>query len=555
MCIPVGGLMRRGLFAAGLFVCVLRAANGQSAPDARSRARTGPLQHELVNVVNQGVALYQAGDYPGCYRLFHGAVLTLKPLLADRPDLQRVIDAGLAEAARQPRTWQQAWALRRVLDRVRAGLGQQADIPSVTKTPEPVPPPAGGSEAAAAVATCGPIDGVLLQRAKPDAAWQFLDPKQSIRAEVLLVALPGAKILSGNGNVQLGMIADIGHRGPLPVYESAVRLHQNAKVDLDVSVERGIATFTNLKKEGTASVRVRFAGQTWDLTLREPGTKAGMEIYGRQPPGAPEFVQVGAHVQVKDPPTIAVYFGVARGSVALRAGDQEIVLDAPPGPAKLHWDSALKRIEVMHLDKLPESLQPTTDEERKHYEDICTRVRTLRDGDLDTVLEKALESDDPMTHNGAVVVLGALDKLPRLLEVLGTSKYADARDKSIVVLRNWVGRGPGQTEKLYDYLTNERKLKPPQAKTALHLLFGFTEKEYRDPDTYEVLIGSLNHSKLAVRELARWHLVRLAPEGKKIGYDAAAAPEQRAQAYQQWRVLIPAGQVPPHLRAQAGNKE
>jgi hypothetical protein len=407
----------------------------------------------------------------------------------------------------------------------------------------------------ASVATCGPVAGVLLKRATPDGPWHFVDEKDAIYPDILLVALPDATFYSANHNVQVNMIADIGHRGPLPVFESAVRFHHDPKVDLDVTVERGIVAFTNLKAAGAARVRVRVADQTWDLTLREPGSKVGLEIHGRNAPGPPQFIpEEGNRMKVKDPPTMEVYLLVVKGRASLEADNREITLDAPPGPGKLHWDNVAKKIEVIHLDKLPESIAPKTPEEVKLYQEICVALRTLRDGPIDNVLEKALESDQPLSHRGAVVLLGALDKLPRLVNVLATSKYAEARDKSIVVLRNWLGRGPGQAEKLYDYLTTDRKLTPPQAKTAIHLLFGFDEDEQRQPDTYEVLIQCLKHSKLAVRELARWHLVRLAPEGKSIEYDAGAAPEQRERAYEQWRALIPAGQLPPHLRAKVENK-
>jgi hypothetical protein len=409
-------------------------------------------------------------------------------------------------------------------------------------------------QAAAPVATCGPVPGVLLERAAPGAAWQFVDENNAIPADVLLVALPDATLYSANRHVQLHMIADIGQRGPLPVFESAVRLHHNSQVDMDVTVDRGIVAFSNLQSSGAARVRVRLADQSWNLTLREPGAKVGLEIHGRQPPGIPHFVESGGHVKIQEPPTMEVYLLVVNGHAALEANGQELSLEAPPGAAKLHWDNVFKKIEVSYLDKLPETILPQTAEEKAKYAEVCAMARTLRDGPIDDVLEKALNSEKPLAHRAAVVLLGALDKLPRLLEVLASSKYPEARDRSIVVLRNWVGRGPGQADRLYDYLTAERKLSPAQAKTAIHLLFGFDEQEQRDPDTYEVLIQSLKHSKLAVRELARWHLVRLAPEGKSINYDAAAPEQERERAYEQWRGLIPTGQLPPHLRAQTDKK-
>jgi uncharacterized protein (TIGR03000 family) len=401
----------------------------------------------------------------------------------------------------------------------------------------------------------GPVDGVLLERAKGDKEWRFLDEGAPIRPEAQLVALPQAMLRSANGAVELTMMADIGHRGPLPVYESAIRIHDNPKVDLDLALDRGIVVFGNAKKAGAARVRVHVAEQAWDVTLHQPGTKVGMEIYGRHHPGEPHFIADGDRVKVKDPPTRDVFLLVLTGRASLRTADHEFTLDAPPGPAKVHWDSVARKVEVTHLDKLPESLKPTTPEEVQKYQEVCTNVRRLRDGSLDTMLNKAVESPEHRARTGAVVILGALDKLPRLLEVLANSKYADERDKSITVLRNWVGRGPGQLEKLYTFLTTDRELSPPQAKTAIHLLLGFNEDEMRQPDTYEVLIDLLKHSKLAVRELARWHLVRLAPEGKKIGYDAGAPPEERERAVAQWRALIPAGELPPQLRAKPLNKK
>jgi hypothetical protein len=412
-----------------------------------------------------------------------------------------------------------------------------------------------GQQAAAPVATCGPVAGVLMERTAPGADWRFVDENNAISPEALLVALPEATIYSANKQVRLKMIADIGHRGPLPVFESAVRLHSDPQVDLDVTVERGIVGFANLAS-GPARVKLHVADQTWNVTLRDPGTKFGLEIHGRHPPGIPHFVETNGHVKLTEPPTMNVFLLVLQGHIALEANGREITLEAPPGAAKLHWDNVLKKIEVAQLDKLPDTLEPRTAEEKENYAELCAAVRALRQGPIDTVLEKALNSDKPLVHRGAVVVLGALDKIPQLADVLGSSPYQDAREKSIVVLRNWLGRGPGQAEKLYDYLMSERKLSPAQAKTAIHLLFGFDEQEQRDPDTYEVLIQCLKHSKLAVRELARWHLERLAPEvSKAIPYDAAAPAEQRERAYEQWRQQIPTGQLPPHLRPQPADRK
>jgi hypothetical protein len=398
------------------------------------------------------------------------------------------------------------------------------------------------------VARCGPIPGVLLGKSAKGTDWQVIREDQPIRKDMLVVALPDATIYSGNKAITMKMLADVGMRGPLPVFESAAFVHENPKVDMDVSLDRGIVVFVNEKAKGAAKVKLRFFDQSWLLTLHSPGTTVGMEVYGRHPAGKPNFIAKDGKCILPDPPTIDLYLLVLKGDVSVLTKKQEVALDAPPGPAKIHWDNLGKTIRVIHLDKLPPTLLPTSNAEKKLYENLCTWARRLADRPIDAVLEESLESKNPYERKAAAVVLGALDKLGRLVDVLAASKHADARDRSIVVLRNFIGRGPGQVEKVYDFLRTIRKLNDAQAKTALHLLIGFDDEERMQPVTYEVLIDCLKHSKLAVREAARWHLIRLVPDGKKINYDADAPPEERERAIAEWRALVPAGQLPPNLR-------
>jgi hypothetical protein len=66
----------------------------------------------------------------------------------------------------------------------------------------------------------------------------------------------------------------------------------------------------------------------------------------------------------------------------------------------------------------------------------------------------------------------------------------------------------------------------------------------KDPVTYQTLIAYLQHDRLAIRQLARWHLYRLVPQGAKIAYDPYGTPEQRAKAAREWKELIPDGELP-----------
>src|SRR4051812_33793639 len=80
------------------------------------------------------------------------------------------------------------------------------------------------------------VDGALLGRTTTTADWQPFKTGTAVSAGTLLVALPDAQLLSPNGAVRLRMLADLGKRGPFPVFESAVRLNSNDKVDLDFAL-------------------------------------------------------------------------------------------------------------------------------------------------------------------------------------------------------------------------------------------------------------------------------------------------------------------------------
>ena len=88
-------------------------------------------------------------------------------------------------------------------------------------------------------------------------------------------------------------------------------------------------------------------------------------------------------------------------------------------------------------------------------------------------------------------------------------------------------------------------LAPAQAETIMQLLHGLGEEDLEQPETYQALIRLLGSDRLAVRGLAHWHLYRLVPAGRKIGYDPLAAPERRAAALKRWQELIPPGKLPP----------
>jgi len=386
---------------------------------------------------------------------------------------------------------------------------------------------------AAAAITCDAFNGAVLVKDKA-GVWTTIAAGGKIEPGNLIVALPKATFTSENGAIEMQLLADVAKRGPYPVLESAVMLNKSPQADLDVYFDRGIVVFVNKKKAGSATVALRFREQVWNLVLKNPGTRVGLEIYSRHMPGMPK-INDG---KVEAPVTYLVMLA-ADGEVFLDTSHADFTLHAPPGPARLRWDSVSAVPTVDRLEQLPEGItRAPTKEETQLLHEICACAGKLKDRAAGPVLDQFLASESKVDRLVGVTGMGAIDDLPRLANALTNPKHADVRRQAIVVLRHWMGRGPGQVELLYKSLKESSKLSDVQARTILQLLFGFSTQDRFEPATFDLLTAFLEHPQIAVRELAHWHLIRLMPEGNNIAFDAGAAEKPRQQAVQAWRELI-----------------
>jgi hemoglobin len=108
------------------------------------------IYQSLRGIIDHGADLYNQGDWNGCYRLWEGTLMSLKPIvgewqikswtkmgindntvymealkglqsqLGQRPTLKNVIESALATAQQTPQTYRRAFILRVVLDQLRA---------------------------------------------------------------------------------------------------------------------------------------------------------------------------------------------------------------------------------------------------------------------------------------------------------------------------------------------------------------------------------------------------------------------------------------------------
>ena len=103
------------------------------AAESSGKALDSQIRASLPKVINTGADLFNEGDRAGCYRLYQGSLLTLRPLLEHHPDLQKAIDKAMADADQQPTVGARAFALRGALDKIRDTLRSPGAAPKAAE--------------------------------------------------------------------------------------------------------------------------------------------------------------------------------------------------------------------------------------------------------------------------------------------------------------------------------------------------------------------------------------------------------------------------------------
>jgi hypothetical protein len=446
-----------------------------------------------------------------------------------------------------------------------------------TNDAKPAPPPDvrpnPPSKARAAVgryvvpAKTGP--SILVNREANQLSWKRLANGGQVFTTDDLVSLPGYQSeldLGPDGGAHLLL------HGHVPEYsahfkmdqlmESAVRLHQpEAGFDLDLTLDRGRIYLSNHKPQGTVNVRLRLAGEIWDLALLEPETEIGVDltkVYTRD-----------IDYRSGEAPVQEVIWYLISGRAGVKIDYREF--GNLPAPSFIRWDNKGPR--PLPQPVLPSVLPTFTTVWNKTppvgaSKPEAERIQLMRDALLslygsmsekkavDSALLEARQRDDsPMLHILAIYSFGAVDAVDKLLDVLCTDDaetHASDRNAAILTLRRWLARDPENGNLLFDAKKNTGLLKKYNKRTSdaqdtLDFLHDFTDEDAHKPATFDLLTLRLRSDQLAVRALAYWQLRHLSL-GARVAlpaYNAAWDGDQRNAAADAWKALIGKELPPP----------
>jgi hypothetical protein len=409
---------------------------------------------------------------------------------------------------------------------------------------------------------------VLVSRNAPGDSWQIVKPGAKVATQNLLVSLPGyrsdLRLDSGVGLTLTGTAYEFRS----PFLESAVVLHAAAAdVDADFTLDRGAVLITNYKDK-PAQVRVRFLGEIWDVALEEPDAEVGVALLSRHvlPYGSGE------------PPNANGFVVVRKGRASVRVSPYVEYPNLEPvregrrnEPIAIFWDSVGKGAErpvpvargsraQALIGVFDPPLQP--DMEKAEQDRILATQAALQGlsgrlagaAKVETALVETIQKGEAQTLQAILAVrcLGALDAVGDLVNVLDdTEKEWPVRIEAIITLRHWIGRNAGQEAGLYDpsngggVLTKGGKFVATDALAVMELLHNPGDEQLASPAFWAALIEHLRSEKLAIRELALFHLQRWVPEARMIAYDPNGPQEARRAGYDAWKKLIPDGKLPP----------
>jgi hypothetical protein len=397
-------------------------------------------------------------------------------------------------------------------------------------------------------ALADPIDLLIAHQANKEL-WLPVKAKSPVFTADDLMALPGFRpAVKLDSGVRLQLWGNLLEFLALPALECQITLHRPAPgLMADLTFDRGRVLIVNERIEGPARVRLRYHGEVWDIELQENAEVIADGLFSLEP--GTRFVPGEGST---NPPLRQLFVGVTKGKATVMIDNRDpIELQAPPGQAVVGWDNKGRlKSPVKIAEPLPQWTRdiPT----KSPATELKAVLETLRDRLLSgtttaeiALTELAQQDDKPFWQIYAAYGLQSLGAIGRVVDALDDLTKPAMRAAAIPALRHWVARDQKNSQLLHGLLRKDKGYLSRQADVAVQLMYTLTEADSYERKTYEFLFEQLEDPKLAIRELAYWHLAQLDPDGARSSMYNPAADQQRESALRRWKQRLTDGKLPP----------
>ena len=278
-------------------------------------------------------------------------------------------------------------------------------------------------------------------------------------------------------------------------------------------------------EQGAVSLRVAVRDDVYQLELLQPGTTVGVEVIPVLPSGEGDLTGATAYNGG---------FALVSGAGRLSTGDGRLAVDLhlDAGWLEFYPGEEAAPAQPEPLGTAPEWLNPqasTAPWSIRKY-DATYEGEFVADQPISQSIRPVVKDRRPPVAELATRTLALAGSYPGLVDAL-SSPHEESRLAAILGLMQWLPLDPENGEKLSTELHN--RFRSDDADAIGRLLWGFGEQDARNQVVSEELVEWLAHDEIAIRELAFYHVHRLAD--RKFDYRPNDPVAQRTRAVQNWR--------------------
>jgi hypothetical protein len=391
----------------------------------------------------------------------------------------------------------------------------EADDPSKKKVPDV---PVASGPTVRYVST----KGILLSYDKASDDW-FVLPEKSVVPKGVRIAIPHPFTAEFEVGVNQCRVRIAGG--------TALRfLPPQGKAAVSLEIEQGrVLLHGDGEADDPLLIGIGTTGESWQLALTDANTTCGVEIVPHQPIRIEQKMGANWYTGGVYVASGSAHFADGKGLLQALALREQITLTPEYRAALVDPASTVQPPTAGFpgwLDPLIKKSRSESPQQKSFAKEFDPR-QPLSDN-----IPPVVKSDFPKLSESAVQCLALTGDHAELVRALRNPDHEESRVAAIVGLRTWLAmapeRGPQLKKDLESVFPSAQEIE-----TVYQLLWGYGPQDAKDPRKSKRLVDWLEHERVAVRQLAFFHIQKLT--GQDHDYLPHNLPAQRFAAIRRWR--------------------